>query len=59
MMSYWWVSTPSATFVITARDGKVVDTADYVKRWVMGKPVDVVIARYRQKRGTTVVELAV
>jgi hypothetical protein len=59
MMTYWWISTPSATFAITVRDGIVVETADYIKRWSIGKPVDTVMARYRKRLGVTVVELAI
>ena len=44
---------------VTARDGSVVDTAAYVKRWAMGKPIDVVLHRYRMQRDTTVVELRI
>ena len=58
-MTYWWISTPSGTFAITAVDGRVVDCAAWAKRWEMGRPIDDVLAKYRKRRGTTVVELQV
>jgi len=57
MTSYWWVSTPSGTFAIVARDGKVIDCAPWAKRSAMGRPIDDVLAKYRKLRGTMVVAL--
>jgi len=43
MISYWWVSTPTGTFAITAHDGKVIDCAPWAKRSAMGRPIDDVL----------------